>query len=99
MVEKMKLQIWRLSTLLFFVLFSLLIASTCWAKSEINTNWRGVAVKGYDTVAYFTQGKPVKGDSKFEHKWKEATWRFANAEHLELFKTDPEKYAPQYGGY
>ncbi len=94
----MKLQIKWFSSLLLIVLLSML-GTTVWAKSEINTNWRGVAVKGYDTVAYFTQGKPVKGDSKYEHKWKDATWRFANAEHLELFKADPEKYAPQYGGY
>lgn len=95
----MKLQIKWFSSLLLIVLLSMLVTTTVWAKSEINTNWRGVAVKGYDTVAYFTQGKPVKGDSKYEHKWKDATWRFANAEHLELFKADPEKYAPQYGGY
>ena len=95
----MKRKVKWFSFLLLFSVISILGTTTVWAKSEINTNWRGVAVKGYDTVAYFTQGKPVKGDSKFEHKWKEATWRFANAEHLELFKADPEKYAPQYGGY
>ncbi len=95
----MKRKVKWFSFLLLFSVISILGTTTVWAKSEINTNWRGVAVKGYDTVAYFTQGQPVKGDNKFEHKWKEATWRFANAEHLELFKADPEKYAPQYGGY
>lgn len=70
-----------------------------WAKSSINKNWRGVALKGYDPVAYFTLGKPVKGKSEFEFKWNDATWRFANATHLRLFKSDPEQYAPQYGGY
>ena len=95
----MKRKVKWFSFLLLFSVISILGTTTVWAKSEINTNWRGVAVKGYDTVAYFTQGKPVKGDSKYEHKWKDATWRFANAEHLELFKADPEKYAPQYGGY
>lgn len=70
-----------------------------WAKDVINTNWRGLAVKGYDTVAYFTVGKPVKGKSAYEYKWQGARWRFANQQHLDLFKADPERYAPQYGGY
>ena len=70
-----------------------------WAQDPVNTNWWGVAIKGYDTVAYFTQGKPVKGSKKFEYYWNGATWRFANAKDLALFKANPEKYAPQYGGY
>ncbi len=78
------------------VLFSY---SSAWAKNPINTNWRGLAAKGYDVVAYFTEGKPVKGKSDFEYQWQGAKWRFANAEHKSLFEADPEKYAPQYGGY
>jgi YHS domain-containing protein len=80
-------------------LLILLVASTGWAKSPVNTNWRGLAIKGYDVVAYFTLGKPTKGDSKYTYEWKGATWRFANARHLEAFQAEPEKYAPQYGGY
>lgn len=57
------------------------------------------AVGGYDPVAYFTQGKPVEGKREFSTKWKGAEWRFATAANLEAFKADPEKYAPQYGGY
>lgn len=57
------------------------------------------AVKGYDTVAYFTEGKPVKGDKGITHTWKGAEWRFSSAENRALFVEDPEKYAPQYGGY
>lgn len=68
-------------------------------KSKINASWGKVAIKGYDTVAYFTEGKPVKGDKQFETEWKGAKWRFANARHLALFKADPDAYAPQYGGY
>jgi YHS domain-containing protein len=70
-----------------------------WAKSYINKNWKGLAIKGYDPVAYFTLGKPVKGKKEFEYKWQDARWRFSNEDHLNLFKSDPEKYAPQYGGY
>ncbi|MDZ7343106.1 MAG: YHS domain-containing protein, partial [candidate division KSB1 bacterium] len=47
----------------------------------------------------FTVSKPVKGDSKFEYKWMGATFRFSTKENLDLFKKEPEKYAPQYGGY
>ena len=69
------------------------------AKSTVNKNWRGLAIKGYDPVAYFTLGKSVQGKKEFEYKWQNAKWRFANEDHLNLFKSDPEKYAPQYGGY
>ena len=57
------------------------------------------AIRGYDTVAYFTEGAPVEGSDEFTTEWQGATWRFASQEHLDLFEADPEKYAPQYGGY
>lgn len=57
------------------------------------------AIKGYDTVAYFTEGKPVKGKDEFSTEYNEATWLFSSQENLDLFKENPEKYAPQYGGY
>lgn len=57
------------------------------------------AVGGYDTVAYFTDGMPVKGKSQFRTKWMGADWYFASKEHLEMFKANPTAYAPQYGGY
>jgi YHS domain-containing protein len=59
----------------------------------------GVAIEGTDPVAYFEEGKPVEGSSEFEHEWLGATWRFASAENRDAFAADPEKYAPQYGGY
>ena len=59
----------------------------------------GAAIRGYDPVAYFTEGKPVKGKTEFTHQWKGATWRFASAANRERFAAAPEKYAPQYGGY
>ena len=62
-------------------------------------NNNGVAVHGYDVVAYFTKNKPVKGDSKLSFTWNNATWYFADQQDLDLFKANPEKYAPQYGGY
>jgi hypothetical protein len=60
---------------------------------------KGVAVGGYDPVAYFTQGKPVKGSNDVTAEHEGATWRFATAENRAAFRADPAHYAPQYGGY
>ncbi len=70
------------------------------ALDAIFTPWsNNLAIRGYDPVAYFTDDKAVKGKKKFSWEWQGATWRFANAAHLEMFKTEPNTYAPQYGGY
>ena len=70
------------------------------AKSEIYTGFLSdLAVGGYDPVAYFTQGAPVKGSKDHALEWKGATWQFSSAETLAKFEADPEAYAPQYGGY
>jgi hypothetical protein len=58
-----------------------------------------LAVGGYDPVAYFTEGKPVKGDKQFTLKHEGAEWRFVSAANRDAFVADPAKYAPQYGGY
>lgn len=65
----------------------------------VNKNSGGVAIKGYDPVAYFTDSKPVKGSPQFTHQWNGATWQFASASHRDEFAKSPEKYAPQFGGY
>jgi len=59
----------------------------------------GIALDGYDPVAFFTHGKPVKGSSIYSFKWMNTTWQFADKTDLESFEKAPEKYAPQYGGY
>ncbi len=59
----------------------------------------GVAIDGYDPIAYFTQSKPVQGSAQHALEWGGATWHFATAEHRDRFKADPATYAPQYGGY
>jgi len=74
-------------------------AETAKKKKKINTNFFGVAIKGYDTVAYFTLGQAVKGRNEFEFKWHDAKWHFANAVNRDMFAADPEAYAPKYGGY
>jgi YHS domain-containing protein len=58
-----------------------------------------VALKGYDAVAYFTEGKAVKGRADFQHEWMGAKWHFSSAANRDLFAKSPEKYAPQFGGY
>ena len=80
-------------------LFIVSIANTGAAFDEINTNFFGVAIKGYDTVAYHTDGRALKGKSTFNHKWNDAKWYFTTAKNRDLFIADPERYAPQYGGY
>lgn len=69
------------------------------AFDEVNQTLFGVAIKGYDTVAYHTEGRAVKGKSEFSHKWNDAKWYFSSADNRDLFAADPERYAPQYGGY
>ncbi len=58
-----------------------------------------IAIKGYDTVAYFKEGRAIKGDKSFSFKWHGANWYFSNKKNLDVFIASPGKYAPQYGGY
>lgn len=67
------------------------------AKMNLDNN--GVAIKGYDPVAYFTQDAPVEGSSEFTAEHDGATYQFSSAENRDLFVANPAKYAPVYGGY
>jgi YHS domain-containing protein len=66
---------------------------------EYNTMYAGLGAKGYDVVSYFTTGKPTVGSAQHESVYGGVTWRFANEKNLKLFAANPEKYAPQYGGF
>ena len=57
------------------------------------------AIRGYDPVAYFVQQKPLKGDKSISHKWQGAIWYFSSESNKSKFVENPDKYAPQYGGY
>lgn len=59
----------------------------------------GKAIRGYDPVAFFTESKPVKGKDSLTFEWNGATWNFSTENNLNEFKTNPEMYAPQFGGY
>lgn len=74
-------------------------ASTAGAFDKINKTFWGVAIKGYDTVAYHTEGRAAKGNSDFSYTWNDAKWYFVSKENMELFAQDPERYSPQYGGH
>lgn len=74
------------------------------SQSEVNSDQvfyqqKGVAIKGTDTVAYFSEGKAVKGDKKYSYQWGNTTWWFKNEANRDLFAQNPEKYAPQFGGF
>jgi len=68
-------------------------------KDPVFATRGNLAIRGYDPVAYFTEGEPVKGRKEFTLGWQGADWRFASEENRDRFADDPEKYAPQYGGY
>jgi len=80
-------------------IFVLLFISCSHAKPPVNSGPDGIAIKGYDPVAYFTIGRPVKGTALYSYEWNGAKWLFLSREHLDLFTADPEMYAPKYGGY
>jgi len=85
---------------LMFSLTVMAVSMAGKAKVEaVNHDRSGLAVHGYDVVAYFTDNKPVKGSSQFAQEWMGTKWYFASAEHRAQFAASPEKYAPQYGGY
>lgn len=66
---------------------------------HVNADEHGLAIYGYDPVAYFTEGKPVEGRAEFTARHDGATWRFASAAHRDRFVADPGAYVPQYGGF
>jgi YHS domain-containing protein len=84
-------------------LFALLLAGltvlpVMAAAPEASSSLR-LGIKGYDPVAYFTLQRATPGQAQFEYSWDEHVWRFANAEHRELFKANPVYYAPQFANF
>jgi len=79
--------------------FLLFLSFTILAQKSAVFNPAEGAIHGYDPVAYFKDSRSTKGDKKYSFTWNTATWYFTNEKNLDAFKADPEKYAPQYGGY
>jgi hypothetical protein len=83
------------------IIITTAIAALCLPATggEYNTGYFGnVAIEGFDTVAYFTEGKAHKGDPSISYDWEGVTWQFASAENRDKFIADPLAYAPQFGG-
>lgn len=90
----------------FIMIFALIFASANWtptsasaAQEPIYQSFFGTAIDGTDPVSYFTDGRPIEGKSDITFEWNGATWRFATKENREKFAAEPNKFAPQYGGY
>jgi YHS domain-containing protein len=83
----------------FLIPILMLCSGAALAAPELNIDSSGLALKGYDPVAYFTESKPVMGKAEFTAQHEGATYRFASAANRDAFAAAPQKYAPQYGGY
>ena len=68
-------------------------------EGPVSVDAAKVAIQGYDTVAYFTDGRPVRGNPQFEFEWSGARWHFVSAAHRDLFSKRPESFAPRFGGF
>jgi YHS domain-containing protein len=92
--------------IILFVIVGIGIAAAVWVGinqtegvKKINATAENLAVKGFDTVAYFTEQEAVPGNPQYSFLWNGAKWYFSSAENMEKFKAAPETYAPQFGGY
>jgi hypothetical protein len=77
------------------------IAAAAWAapKPPVNLSRGQLALRGYDAVAYWTDGRAVRGAAALEHRWNGAVWRFSTVANRDAFAKDPARYAPEFGGY
>jgi YHS domain-containing protein len=95
-----RLLFWPIVCLTAYFIVWIGLAAPLKAGSEINTGYFGnVAIKGYDPVAYFTEGKAIEGSENHVLKWLGAKWRFTSDAHKQTFADNPVKFTPQYGGH
>lgn len=85
-------------TLLSILSFLLIYTSVTAQKAEI-FSVEGKAIRGYDAVSFFSETGPAKGFDSISYSWKETLWLFSSTQNKQLFIANPEKFAPQYGGY
>lgn len=85
--------------LLFAFLALATLSMMATAKELLNVDGNGVAIQGYDPVAFFTDSRPVKGNPQFQSEYHGAKYYFASSEHKAAFDREPAKYEPQFGGY
>jgi hypothetical protein len=86
-----------LASIAIFLCSAVLIGKS--PVDPVNRDKSGLALRGYDPIAYFEKSQPVKGSANFTHQWNGATWRFESTGSRDKFAASPEKYVPQYGGY
>lgn len=84
---------------LFISLFGFFMLAGIAIAGPVNVDGDGIALQGHDPVAYFTKDMAVAGDAAITAEHDGATYRFSSAENRDLFVANPEKYAPQYGGF
>ncbi len=84
-----------------FALVATTLPGAAWSGEDpIYTSFfSSVAVSGYDVTSYFSEAQPIKGEKAFKTEYMDADWYFANQENLDKFIQNPQRYAPQYGGY
>jgi YHS domain-containing protein len=88
-----------MKVIIYFLLFTTSITTLAQELSGKVFSTKNGAIDGYDVVAYFIDAELTKGDKQFALKWNDATWYFATDQHQNLFKANPEKYVPQFGGF
>ena len=86
-------------SLMFALVLAAFVLAGAAVAGPVNVDANGLALEGHDPVAYFTEGKPVKGKASISAKHDGATYHFASAENQAVFAAMPDKYAPQYGGF
>lgn len=99
-IDRSRSRSWSIPAVLMTMIFGSFSVSAWAGKDPVYTGvFSSTALGGYDSVAYFTAGKPVKGSKQFSTRYEGAKWLFSSAENRAAFIADPTKYAPQYGGY
>lgn len=80
-------------------LFAFLLSAKLFAQTISYNSTNGIALKGYDPVAYFSEQKATEGKKEFTYEWSGTQWLFSSQANLDTFKAAPQKYVPQYGGF
>lgn len=92
----------HIKSLGYFLVLLSGVYSNLYASEEetlIVTDQNGVAIGGYDPVAYFVEGEALAGDAAFQTSYLGATWYFSSEKNRQLFEADPERYMIEFGGY
>ena len=84
---------------LYVYLFVFLLSGSSHAGDYFNSNAQGVAIEGYGPVAYFVRKMAVRGTDAHQTEWQGVTWYFSSKKHKDMFRSDPDGFAPKFGGW